>query len=192
MANTLKIIKRSDRGFIHRHNDLTASDYSISDFEISIDGDRFKIIEKDGSTRFPYAIADITVIDLTGGGVPETFTTLSALEDRLREIEYTPFIETGAGYGIPEAPVNGQIYGRKNATWVLVETGAKHIRRYLELEIIEKGINEGVPNEADYLEVGDFVAGRKDEFNYWDRAMYIGPDPTNRDDCYVQYSGGGI
>lgn len=64
-------------------------------------------------------------------------------------------------------------------------------RAYLELRVIEKGIYDGVPNTGVGLEKGDFVAGRKDIDTYWDRAMYLGDDPEDRENCYEQLSGGG-
>lgn len=53
---------------------------------------------------------------------------------------------------------------------------------YLELRIKDKG--EGNTNNYK-LQVGDIVQGRKTKFRYWDSAIYIGPDPENRDECYV-------
>lgn len=204
MANTLTIFKRSPRGFVHRHNGLAATDYSISDFEVSIGADtaggavKFRIVETDGSTRFPYAITDITVIDLTGAGTPETFTTAAQLEDRLRQLNYTPYVtEDGTATTIVAgAGVNITGTGAAFDPYV-VEATAVNARAYLELRIIEKGIYDGIPNSGGSsfpvdLQKGDFVAGRKDIDTYWDRAMYLGDDPDDRENCYEELSGGGL
>jgi len=48
MANTLKIIKDSDRVFWHIPNGIDTNKFAISDFEISLDGNIFKIVEIEG------------------------------------------------------------------------------------------------------------------------------------------------
>lgn len=53
---------------------------------------------------------------------------------------------------------------------------------YLELRIKDKG--DGNTNEYK-LEVSDIVQGRKTKFTYWDSAIYIGPDPADRENCYI-------
>ena len=100
MPDTLKIFKIGARSFVHRHNDLPATDFSISDFEVSIDT-KFRILEKDGATRFPYLIPNITVIDMTAAGNPQwTFAIGQQLEAQLRLLNYTPYVLEGGVPGV--------------------------------------------------------------------------------------------
>lgn len=91
MINTLKIIKKSTKVFWHIHNDLETQKFAISDFEISLDGDKFKIIEIDGAKRYVYSVENITIIDETGAGVIEHYLNAETLYNRLIAINYTPF-----------------------------------------------------------------------------------------------------
>lgn len=95
--NTLTIFKKTPVLFIHRHNGIPETDFEISDFAVSVDGLDFKIIERDGSTRYKYKVANIAVIDETNVAMRETFTTLIGLVTRLRELEYTPYRNGSTG-----------------------------------------------------------------------------------------------
>lgn len=91
MANTLKIIKKSTKVFWHIHNNLNTQKFAISDFEISLDGNSFKIVEIDGAKRYNYLVENITIIDETGTSAVETFTNADDFYNRLIAIQYTPF-----------------------------------------------------------------------------------------------------
>lgn len=171
-------------------------DFFISGFYFKRAGNVFQIVELGGSNRRKYELSEITVFDDTDGGVPETFTNATDLELRLEQLRYPGFFQPGevniADYISPSPGngltlVDGLLY---------VSSAGSSARAYLELRIIEKGIYNGIPNNggsnfpAD-LQKGDFVAGRKDIHTYWDRAMYIGDDPTDRENCYEQLAGGG-
>jgi hypothetical protein len=99
MANTLKIVKTGDGKFWHYHNNLGISKFAISDFVISIDGSLFKIIEKDGAIRYNYLITDISVVDQTDASVVETFTDSVVLWNRLKTLNYTPFLIANGDFG---------------------------------------------------------------------------------------------
>lgn len=91
MANTLKIQKESPNKFWHYHNGSVIARFFISDFDISLDGSNFVIVQKDGATRYNYKVADITIQDLTAGGALETFVSPAVFLARLMAIGYTPF-----------------------------------------------------------------------------------------------------
>lgn len=97
MANTLRITKETSNEFWHVHNNDNATKFAISDFEVSLDGNIFKIVEIDGSKRFNYLVQNISLIDNTGTGALETFTNAFDLYKRLIQIKYTPF--AGDKYG---------------------------------------------------------------------------------------------
>ena len=92
MANTLKIVKKGDAKFWHYHNNLEISKFAISDFVISIDGNSFKIIEKDGARRYNYLVTDISVVDETDTSVVEHYTDAVVLWNRLKTLNYIPFL----------------------------------------------------------------------------------------------------
>lgn len=91
MANTLKIIKKSADVFWHVHNDIALQKFAISDFEISIDVNVFKIVEIDGAKRYNYYVENITIIDETDASVEENYTDVYDFYNRLITIRYTPF-----------------------------------------------------------------------------------------------------
>lgn len=99
MADTLRIIKESEGVFWHVHNNDDATKFSISDFEISFDGNVFKIVEIDGSKRYNYLVQNITVLDKTGTGTIESFPNAFELQKKLIEIQYTPFSGGNSGSG---------------------------------------------------------------------------------------------
>lgn len=97
MANTLFIEKYGSNNFWHTHNGNPLTKYAISDFEISLDGDKFNIVEIDGAKRYSYLIEDITLQDHTVGGGIETFTDPQVFYIRLQDVFYTPFLFTAGG-----------------------------------------------------------------------------------------------
>lgn len=96
MPNTLKIEKTGYNKFWHTHNGNALTRFAISDFEISIDGTRFNIVEVDGAKRYSYLITDITIQDSTADGTLETFIDSVDFYNRLIEINYTPFLNTSS------------------------------------------------------------------------------------------------
>lgn len=89
MANTLKIHKTGNNIFWHTHNNKEALNFAISDFDCSIDGNVFKIIEKDSAVRYSYLVENITIQVLNGS--IESFSSAETLYQRLFLIGYTPF-----------------------------------------------------------------------------------------------------
>jgi hypothetical protein len=89
MADTLLIHKKGTNKFWHTHNNDVVTKFHVSDFEASIDGDKFNIIQNDGTARYTYLIENISIKVLSGsletGFTPETFL------DRLIAIGYTPY-----------------------------------------------------------------------------------------------------
>ncbi len=76
--------------------------------------------------------------------------------------------------------------GIKDKINELVErVNAIDVTAYLDLDLIAKGSQGGVPNTADTLEVGDIVRGFAEEGVYWEAARYLGGDPTNRDNYEI-------
>jgi len=114
--NTLLIEKDGNNKFRHTHNGLPLTKFSISDYDCSFDGTKFKIIEKDGASRYDYDVTNITIKDNTAGGTPENYPDPLQCEDRLRQLQYTPY---KSATGIEEAPIDGNEYVRKDGGWVL-------------------------------------------------------------------------
>jgi len=71
--------------------------------------------------------------------------------------------------------------GIKDKINELVErVNAIDVTAYLDLDLISKGSQGGIANTADSLEVGDVVRGFAEEGVYWEAAIYLGGDPTDR------------
>jgi len=113
--NTLLIEKDGNNKFRHTHNGLPLTKFSISDYDCSFDGTKFKIIEKDGASRYDYDVTNITIKDNTAGGTPENYPDPLQCEDRLRQLQYTPY---KSATGIEEAPINGTPYVRQDGGWI--------------------------------------------------------------------------
>lgn len=123
MANTFYIIKKGANNFWHRFNN-GAKEVNISDFEAVLDtvSQTFDIQNRNGSNipKTSVLITDVIVIDETDASVEEEFISAEVLYNRLVQLQYTPYI---SATGIPEAPIDGQTYGRKDGGWVVVSSG---------------------------------------------------------------------
>lgn len=86
----LQIRKKSLNIFLH--NDSSLGDFYLSDFYVTLDLNRFQIVEKGQSKRKYYLLNEIQVFDDSTGGSIETFATWEALFIRLRDLGYTGII----------------------------------------------------------------------------------------------------
>ena len=146
MARQLQIIKLSDK--VWKHIDSITGAYILTKFYAKEDDSKFLIVEVYGSRRYEYAIEDISVYNI--GGSAETFTNFDDLFLRLEVLKYTGFYVDGefvfnpsaydlsefqntetdrfaklsdiTGGGIPEAPIDGDLYGRKDGDWEIIPT----------------------------------------------------------------------
>lgn len=89
-------------------------------------------------------IADVVVIDETDVSLEETFGSVSVLRTRLIELNYTPYIILN-GF-VPEAPIDGLTYGRKDAGWVEVSGGGS------------VGTLQQVTDNGNTITSGDYIA----------------------------------
>ena len=119
-----KIIKKGGGNFWHNFNN-GSKEVNLSDWEIVLDSVNQTVsLQMLNGANVPINsvfISDILIIDETDGSVEETFVSVEALRIRLVELNYTPYIVLN-GF-VPEAPVNGLTYGRKDAEWVEVSGG---------------------------------------------------------------------
>jgi hypothetical protein len=110
MANTLRIVKSNTNEFWHIPDGDDAQKFAISDFEVSVDGNLFKIVETDGSKRHNYLVQDITIVDESTSGPVESFTSFIDFYRRLISLKYTPFSNVGSNTnpeGINHNDLNG-------------------------------------------------------------------------------------
>jgi len=91
-TDTLLIEKNGTNKFYHTHNGNSATKFIISDFEMSLDGNRFKVVELNGSSRYDYIVTNITIQDNTSGGIVESFVDPILFYDRLEALGYTPIL----------------------------------------------------------------------------------------------------
>jgi hypothetical protein len=110
--NTLEITKEGTDNFWHVHNNLPNTRFAISDFQASLDGNKFNIIQNDGAVRYIYLVENITIIDNTNLGNPETFVSPDVFWSRLKSLGYTAFLNEGFSPtfsttdNLPEGAVN--------------------------------------------------------------------------------------
>ena len=119
-----KIIKKGSGNFWHNFNN-GSKEVNLSDWEIVLDSVNqtvsLQMLNGANVPQTSVIISDIVVIDETDGSVEETFGSVSILRTRLIELNYTPYIVLN-GF-VPEAPIDGLTYGRKDAEWVEVSGG---------------------------------------------------------------------
>jgi hypothetical protein len=119
-----KIIKKGSGNFWHNFNN-GSKEVNLSDWEIVLDSVNQTVsLQMLNGANVPINsvfISDILIIDETDGSVEETFVSVEALRIRLVELNYTPYIVLN-GF-VPEAPIDGLTYGRKDAEWVEVSGG---------------------------------------------------------------------
>ena len=119
-----KIIKKGSGNFWHNFNN-GSKEVNLSDWEIVLDSVNQTVsLQMLNGANVPnnsVIISDVVVIDETDSSIEETFGGVSALRTRLIELNYTPYIVLN-GF-VPEAPIDGLTYGRKDAEWVEVSGG---------------------------------------------------------------------
>jgi hypothetical protein len=119
-----KIIKKGSGNFWHNFNN-GSKEVNLSDWEIVLDSVNQTVsLQMLNGANVPINsvfISDILIIDETDGSVEETFVSVEALRIRLVELNYTPYIVLN-GF-VPEAPIDGLTYGRKDSEWVEVSGG---------------------------------------------------------------------
>jgi hypothetical protein len=110
-TNTLTIYKEAGNVWRHRHNGNALTDFSISDFTVSLDttpeGIFFNIVQNDGARRYKYKINNITVIDNTNGGASTSYTTILDFVTGMTVLGYTPYIPKDAAESITGLIVQG-------------------------------------------------------------------------------------
>lgn len=119
-----KIIKKGNGNFWHNFNN-GSKEVNLSNWEIVLDSINQTVsLQMLNGANVPINsvnIADVVVIDETDISLEETFGSVNALRTRLIELNYTPYIILN-GF-VPEAPIDGLTYGRKDAGWVEVTGG---------------------------------------------------------------------
>ena len=119
-----KIIKKGSGNFWHNFNN-GSKEVNLSDWEIVLDSVSQTVsLQMLNGANVPnnsVIISDVVVNDETDGSIEETFGSVSILRTRLIELNYTPYIVLN-GF-VPEAPIDGLTYGRKDAEWVEVSGG---------------------------------------------------------------------
>jgi hypothetical protein len=63
--------------------------------------------------------------------------------------------------------------------------GAANGILFSNLAVVNKGVNNCIPNTGTGLEPGDIVSGWKDSNTYWIAAQYKGGDPEDRTNSYI-------
>ena len=142
--NTLLIHKKGDNVFWHTHNNLSNTSFAISDFDISIDGNKFKIIERNGAIRYEYNVTNIQVKNLNNPN--ESFVSGEQLYNRLLQLNYTPFLGNSGSQTLQEVLDNNHDLVDGNN---FQGTGAGLDNMGVGVTAI--GIDAGNNNQGDYV-----------------------------------------
>lgn len=95
----LQIRKKST--FVWEHMDSDLGKFIVSNFFVTLDDDKFQVVEKGKAQRKKYDVSNILVYDDTVGGTAEIFQDITALCLRLTSLFYPAFdyanIPSGGG-----------------------------------------------------------------------------------------------
>lgn len=109
------------------HHSTIFAKVTLSKFSFIVDHtNQTIIIKEENGSNFPsepILVTDVKVKNTFAGGVIESGFTMDSLLLRLEQLNYIGFSASlSSGGGISEAPIDGSIYGRKDASWVLIPT----------------------------------------------------------------------
>lgn len=131
---SLRIVRDLENSWLYYPNGL-ATYFGISKgyFTFESSSNLLQIVEDGRSLRPKVLLSSIIFEDVYMSEAPITFTSYSTFQNVLTSKGCPLSVQvTSSGGGIPEAPINGIIHGRKDASWVPVPTGsgaAKFLRQ---------------------------------------------------------------
>lgn len=177
MGRTLEIERKSPTAFWHIDNGDVDSRFNISDFEVSIDGMDFNIVEKDGATRFTYNINDISLKDTYVSGTVYTYPNdPEGLRNKLESWLYTPYLDLLSSLAafISTDAGNTLVIGTDGKLYVPTSGGGTAARpRWVDRVFLRKGAANTVNLNVD--EPGDYFSfGMADGVTLATVAIYVG------------------
>ena len=124
---SLEIRRKGNKNFTHIDSDFD-NQYGANDITIIFEGNTIKIRSFNGRIIFKrdgYDLSEVSIYDDTASGSQENFNDINLFKQRLINLGY-PFAggTSGSGDGIPEAPNDGQQYGRQSEGWTVVTGGS--------------------------------------------------------------------
>lgn len=97
-------------------------------------------------------------------------------DDKVNNAELLAFL---AQYGNKEYLTAEEINQLRDAINELDQRESTFTNPFLQLFLIDKGSQNGIPNTLSTLQVGDVVRGFAAADVYWKAAYYLGGDPNN-------------
>ena len=123
---SLEIRRKGNKNFTHIDSDFD-NQYGANDITIIFEGNTIKIRSFNGRIIFKrdgYNLSEVTIYDDTASGSQENFNDINLFKQRLINLGYPFAGGSVSGDGIPEAPNDGQQYGRQSEGWTVVTGGS--------------------------------------------------------------------
>jgi len=123
---SLEIRRKGNKNFTHIDSDFN-NEYGANDITIIFEGNTVKLRSFNGRIIFKingYDLSVITIYDDTASGSQENFNDINLFKQRLINLGYPFAGGSVSGGGIPEAPNDGQQYGRQSEGWTVVTGGS--------------------------------------------------------------------
>ena len=123
---SLEIRRKGNKNFTHIDSDFN-NEYGANDITIIFEGNTVKLRSFNGRIIFKingYDLSVITIYDDTASGSQENFNDINLFKQRLINLGYPFAGGSVSGGGIPEAPNDGQQYGRQSEGWSVVTGGS--------------------------------------------------------------------
>jgi len=123
---SLEIRRKGNKNFTHIDSDFD-NQYGANDITIIFEGNTIKIRSFNGRIIFKrdgYDLSEVSIYDDTASGSQENFNDINLFKQRLINLGYPFAGGSVSGGGIPEAPNDGQQYGRQSEGWTVVTGGS--------------------------------------------------------------------
>ena len=121
---SLEIRRKGNKNFTHIDSDFD-NQYGANDITIIFEGNTIKIRSFNGRIIFKrdgYDLSEVSIYDDTASGSQENFNDINLFKQRLINLGYPFAGGSVSGGGIPEAPNDGQQYGRQSEGWTVVNS----------------------------------------------------------------------
>ena len=121
---SLEIRRKGNKNFTHIDSDFD-NQYGANDITIIFEGNTIKIRSFNGRIIFKrdgYDLSEVSIYDDTASGSQENFNDINLFKQRLINLGYPFAGGSVSGDGIPEAPNDGQQYGRQSEGWTVVNS----------------------------------------------------------------------
>jgi len=160
MEERFLLIEEAQPGIWNFKDSQIPDPYHVSKFLFDVDMGRFQVKEGrggSGARRFAYLTSNISV-KLYGQALVPSFASADALKFYLKENDFPGYFDEISG--VPEAPKDGKLYGRKNGEWIEVTGGSGSSTAWYYEDIYPGGtitVPAGLKIMSCYIEQGSHI-----------------------------------